>query len=317
ETVAVSAVITWIPVPLLLENVLPVRLAAVTVEVKRDWKRNSVLPLAALFVEKLLPVTVNEDSGVLLVLSMKTLFRCEPVTAMFVKDTVPSKLAICIPSSAAPVPLFVTLTPFNVIPVTIEPRTPIVDPFWTFRFVRLTFDVLVSEIPAPVAFWIVPPVPAPPVPVTIRPPAAPVLLSKIPFTGPLATVPAEIFWNSSLFAPIVVFATFSAVPVVVVIVLTLAPVDAGLQGFSSQTSTVPPLVASGPGPVAVKAGFPPVDSARPPEKRIVAPVLMVREMPPPVLAVGPSLMAPVKLLVPPVVLATEMSWPASSVIVPP
>ena len=98
-----------------------------------------------------------------------------------------------------------------------------------------------------------------------------------------------------------VLATFSAVPLVVVIVLTSAPVAAGLQGFSSQTSTVPP-------PVAVKAGFAPVDRIRPPEKRIVAPVLLVSEMPLPSPSL-PSVMAPVKLLVPPVVLATDDQLP--------
>ena len=48
---------------------------------------------------------------------------------------------------------------------------------------------------------------------------------------------------------------------------------------------------------------------------IVAPVLLVSEMPLPSPSL-PSVIAPVKLLVPPVVLAIDTSWPTSSVIVP-
>ena len=105
----------------------------------------------------------------------------------------------------------------------------------------------------------------------------------------------EMLRNSRLFAPIVVLATLSAVAVVVVIVLTSAPVAAGLHGFSSQTLIVPP-------PVAVNAALAPVERTRPPEKVIVAPVLLVSEMPLPSPSL-PSVMAPVKLLAPPVVLA--------------
>ena len=59
----------------------------------------------------------------------------------------------------------------------------------------------------------------------------------------------------------VVLATFNALPVVLVIVLPV-PV----------TLTVPPAVA-------VKAGFIPVDSTKPPWKLTVAPVLFVKETP--------------------------------------
>ena len=131
----------------------------------------------------------------------------------------------------------------------------------------------------------------------------PVWFRMMPFGAPLA----EMLRNVRPLAPIVVLATLSAVPVVVVIVLTRAPA-AGLHGFSSQTLTVPP-------PVAVKAALAPVDSSRPPEKVIVAPVLLVSEMPLPSPSL-PSVMAPVKLLAPPVVFAIDTSWPTSSVIVP-
>src|SRR5215203_1783998 len=168
---------------------------------------------------------------------------------------------------------------------------------------RLIVPVLVSEIPAPVEALIVPPVPALPVPVTLRPPDAPVVLRTIPLVAPFA----EILRNSRLFALIVVFATLNAVPVVVVILLIRAPVAAPLQGFSSQTSTVPP-------PVAAKAALPPVESVRPPENRTVAPVLPLKETPLPSPS-SPSVMAPSKLLVPAVAPLTETSWPTSSVIV--
>src|SRR5215218_4586284 len=115
---------------------------------------------------------------------------------------------------------------------------------------------------APVLCWIVPPVQsavlgavrvaavpttafgvtAPPqtplvLPVTVRPPLAPVLSRLIPIPAVPEAVPAEMLWNVRPLAPIVVFWTFSAVPVVVARVL-VAPV----------TLTVPP-------PVAVKAAL--------------------------------------------------------------
>src|SRR5690606_11089916 len=95
----------------------------------------------------------------------------------------------------------------------------------------------VNRIATPSVRWIVPPVPAAPVPLTLRPPPDPVLLSTIPLVGPLAPVPAEMLRNSRWFELIVVLATLSAVPVVVVRVLTRRPVAPGLHGFSSQTST--------------------------------------------------------------------------------
>ncbi len=55
----------------------------------------------------------------------------------------------------------------------------------------------------------VPPLPAVPVPVTVKPPAEPVLLSTMPLAPPVA----EMLRNVRPLAPIVVFATFSAGPV--------------------------------------------------------------------------------------------------------
>src|SRR3954453_19622669 len=123
---------------------------------------------------------------------------------------------------------------------------------------------------------IVPPVLFPPSsvfvpsPVTVSPPELPVLSRMIPSADP----PVELMLtNVSPLAPIVVLATLRAVPVVVVGVL-------GGPG----TGRVPPLVAAGPGPVAVKAALVPVESVSLPLKLIVDPVLPVRLTPvPPVL----------------------------------
>src|SRR5258706_13562728 len=86
----------------------------------------------------------------------------------------------------------------------------------------------------------VPPLPSwatePTVPVTIRPPDAPVLFRIIPLLPPFE----EMLLNSRLLALIVVLVTLSAVPVVEVKVFTNPPVNAGLHGFSSQTVIVPP-----------------------------------------------------------------------------
>src|SRR4051812_6858716 len=94
-----------------------------------------------------------------------------------------------------------------------------------------------------VVFWIVPPLGAAPVPVTVSPPLDPVVLSTIPLGAPFA----DMLRNVSPLPPIVVFATLSAVPVVVASVL-VAPV----------TFAVPPLVA-------LKAAFVPVERLTPPE----------------------------------------------------
>ena len=59
--------------------------------------------------------------------------------------------------------------------------------------------VEVNVIPSPVEFWIVPPLPAVPVPLTKSPPAAPVLLRMIPLGAPLLLM----LRNSRLPPPIV------------------------------------------------------------------------------------------------------------------
>src|SRR5438093_4967545 len=124
-------------------------------------------------------------------------------------------------------------------------------------------------------FWIVPPDPffaLPESPVTVRPPLEPVLLSTIPLAGPDAAVPAEMLWNFSPVAPIVVPVTFSAVPVVVVSVF-VTPV--------LSTLTVPPLPALNP-------VFASVERPRPPEKVTVPLSLLSRFTPvPPVLVTEP------------------------------
>src|SRR6186713_474876 len=79
----------------------------------------------------------------------------------------------------------------------------------------------------PLLLEMVPPLPLPPTdvfvpsPTTFRPPLEPVVSRMIPLLEPPLD---EILLNSKLFAPMVVLATLSAVPVVVVNVLTSAPV---------------------------------------------------------------------------------------------
>src|SRR4051794_29869445 len=115
---------------------------------------------------------------------------------------------------------------------------------------------------APVLLEMVPPEPAVPLPVTVSPPLEPVVLRMMPFAEPL---PFEVMVrNVRPVPPIVVKATFGAVPFGGVIVLLL-PV----------TAPVPPVVAAGPGPVAVNAALAPVLKLNPPVKFIVAPVLFV------------------------------------------
>ena len=80
-------------------------------------------------------------------------------------------------------------------------------------------------------------------------------------------------------------------------------------------SFVLPVTLIVPPPVAANAGLAPVDSVSPPENVIVAPVLLVSEMPLPSPSL-PSVMLPLNSFVPPVLLATETSVPTSSVMLP-
>src|SRR5919201_6636047 len=160
------------------------------------------------------------------------------------------------------------------------PSIPLRNVLWMFMLLKDGANVLDSEIPAPVVFWMTPPDESPPwdvlpPPATVRLPLAPVLLSTIPFAPPVA----EIFWKLRPLAPIVVFATLSAGPApgVVPPIVLVAPV----------TLTVPPPVA---------ANFAVELSVRPPLKVIVALVLVVKETPLPLL----SVIAPESVSVPPV-----------------
>ena len=109
--------------------------------------------------------------------------------------------------------------------VTVVPLIPL-SAVWLITIrVSETSRVLVSDIPAPVLCWIVPPDPALPDPRTDRPPLEPVLLSTMPLAGPDAPVPAEMLLNFRPLAPMVVFATLSAVAVVVVRVLVVSVAD--------------------------------------------------------------------------------------------
>ncbi len=76
-----------------------------------------------------------------------------------------------------------------------------------------------------------------------------------------------------------------------------------------------PVTLTVPPPVATKAFEAPVSSVMPPVKLMVPPVLLVSEMPPPASLL--SVMAPEKATVPPVWLATEADRPVPLPIAPP
>ena len=134
---------------------------------------------------------------------------------------------------------------------------------------------------APVLFAICPPehpevsaaVHVPPLPLTVSPPVAPVLFRMMPA---LLLLPVESMLRKVIpLAPIVVLATFRAVPVVEVIVL-VAPV----------TFTVPP-------PVAVKPAFAAELIVTFEKLKVALPLLPVRLAP-----VPPFVLSPVKVSVP-------------------
>src|SRR4051794_25119190 len=99
-------------------------------------------------------------------------------------------------------------------------------------------EVLPSE---PVLCWIVPPLPAVPVPVTCRPPLDPVVSRMMPVAELFGPERDELLWNVRSAAPMFVVVTFRAVPPVVVSVLTTGVTPP--HGFTAQTTTVPPPVA--------------------------------------------------------------------------
>src|SRR5438445_13560668 len=102
---------------------------------------------------------------------------------------------------------------------------------------------------------------APPLPVTLSPALVPVLVITMPLDGLVLLPVTLILRNVRPLAPMVVFATLSAVPVVVVSVLTIVV-------LFCVAVTVPP-------PVAVKALFAPVDNERPPVNATVAPLVVI------------------------------------------
>src|SRR4051812_29658886 len=116
-----------------------------------------------------------------------------------------------------------------------------------------------------------PPVPALPLPVTWRPPAEPVVSTMMPVEELLDADPDEIVRNVTLLAPIVVLAMFSAVPLVVVSVLTIVV-------LFCVALTVPP-------PVALNESFAPVERLSPPVKVMVPLSLLSRLTPVPPVAV--------------------------------
>src|SRR5215471_8457185 len=139
-----------------------------------------------------------------------------------------------------------------------------------------------------------PPTPVLPSPVTVSPPLVPVLFRTMPLTGsvaPVVLVPEEMLWKVRPLAPIVVFATLSAVALTELIELPL-PV----------TLIVPPPVALKPMPVVVEIASPP------PLKLMVPPVLPVRLIPFAVVVL--AVIAPPKVVVPPVLALIETALAA-------
>src|SRR5437867_10269667 len=144
---------------------------------------------------------------------------------------------------------------------------------------RWTSRAVMKLAPRLTVFWMVPPVPAEPVPVTVSPPltpaVVPVLFRMIPVAAPFA----EMLRNVSPLAPIVAFSTSRAMPVVVASVLVL-PV----------TVTVPPSFA-------VNAGLVPLLILTPPLNVNVARLFNISVMPSPVPVIGPeNLTLPAALL---------------------
>src|SRR5262249_3427870 len=142
---------------------------------------------------------------------------------------------------------------------------------------------LLVTTPSAVEPWIDPPVQVgaatvqvPPLPVTVRPPLEPVVSSLMPLAAPLD----DIDWKVKFELPIVVFATLSAVPVVVASVLA--------GGWALRVRAR----------VGVRGGLVPVERVTPPLRLMVAPVSLVRLMPCPVPPV--SVICPARLIVPPV-----------------
>src|SRR2546421_4452981 len=143
------------------------------------------------------------------------------------------------------------------VPLDAEPL--VVLAFVKFIQLRLMPRALIKLAPRGEFFWMVPPVPALPLPVTVRPPVAPVLFTMMPLVAPLQAM----LRNVSPLAPIVELATLSAVVVgAVVLPMVFVPVT---------------FTAAAP-PVAVKTPAVPL-RVMPPLKLSVVPPLLLRLIP--------------------------------------
>ena len=160
--------------------------------------------------------------------------------------------------------------------------------------------VFVSEMPSPVVFWIVPPELSPPCdvlpsPVTVRLPVEPVLLRTMPFARAVGRDAPE---GQALGAD-----------------GRVGDVQRGAGRRGQRVVRQRRAVGVGDGDRAagwwqLKAAAAPVESAMPPSKRMVAPVLPVRSMPPPLVEVR----LPLKSTVPPVRPETSTRSPGGGLV---
>jgi hypothetical protein len=90
------------------------------------------------------------DANVPLVFVILKLCSREPVTEEFVTLTVPSRFVKSIPCSPLALPLFEMFTALRAKPFTVVPFMPSSPPPVMFMRVRLTLEVLVNWMPAPV-----------------------------------------------------------------------------------------------------------------------------------------------------------------------
>ena len=262
-------------------------------------------------------------------LMIRALSSGELATSVRTIDEVPARSVKCSPASsvAASSALLSTTLSASARFVTASPRMPLPRLLRIFMRVSETLRVDVRDSASPVVLWIVPPVQAsavvahaPPAPVTVSPPAVPVVLSTMPFAAPLAATR----WKVTPAAAMFVLATFSAVPVPVSTVLP-----------EPLTWRVPPPVAIRPAPDVVSRSRPPPENTyvwpvfpvaliagwapvlrvlAAPEKTVEPPVLPDSAMPPP--ASPPSLSDPLRLTTPPVRPVTLAVDPVPSPMVP-
>src|SRR5216683_4836973 len=153
---------------------------------------------------------------------------------------------------------------------------------------------------APVLFWMVPPEPALPLPVTCRPPLAPVVSKMTPVALLFDALPDEMLWKVMWLAPMLVLTMLRPVPEVLLIVFGLAPVV---------TLTVPPPVALKPVPAPVSMSRPP------PLKVIVVPALLPLIVTAVLAPVFSVLVVPLRVTAPlPVLFATRTPLPPLEIV---